>query len=130
MAAVLIASERPVVARRARPSPAGRASRPSAAVQPCRPSAAVYRRRRTVALGLVGAAVLAGWVGVHDLVAGDRLGPSQDIAAHVVVVAPGDTLWSIAASSGVKGDLRPLVDELSAEVHGQPLQVGERITVP
>lgn len=98
-----------------------------------RQPAAVYRRRRVLALGGVGAVALAAWVGVAGMtrdLRGASLGPSEDIAAHVVVVAPGDTLWSIALASGDRGDIRPLVDELSAEVHGQPLYVGERIDVP
>jgi hypothetical protein len=93
---------------------------------------AVYRRRRTVAFGGVAGLVLGGWMGVQALVAGAQgaLGATQPIAAHVVVVKPGDTLWSIALASGAKGDIRPLVDELSAEVHGEPLRVGERIVIP
>jgi hypothetical protein len=45
-------------------------------------------------------------------------------------VRPGDTLWSIALASGARGDIRPEVDALSSEVHGQALQVGERIVLP
>jgi hypothetical protein len=82
--------------------------------------------------GLLGALVLAGWAGVARLVGGtgDRLGPSRPIVARVVVVRPGDTLWSIALRCGATGDIRPLVDRLDAEVHGQPIYPGEQITIP
>jgi hypothetical protein len=39
-------------------------------------------------------------------------------------------LWSIVRSSGVRGDPRPIVDRLDAELHHQPLQVGERLVLP
>ena len=115
-----------------RRDPGGQRARTGGAVRGARQPAVVYRRRRRVALGLVVALGLAGWLGVHDLVAraDGGLGPTQDIAARVVIVRPGDTLWTIAARSGAHGDIRALVDELSAEVHGRALQVGERIEVP
>ncbi|MHB1928587.1 MAG: LysM peptidoglycan-binding domain-containing protein [Acidimicrobiales bacterium] len=75
---------------------------------------------------------LSSWVGVHALIGGSGGGAlvMEPIAAHVVVVRPGDTVWSIALASGVRGDVLPLVDRLEAEVHGRPLQVGERLVVP
>ncbi len=118
---------------RARPQPpAGSQStaRESTVVRSRRHDAATYRRRRTVVAGLLAALGLAGFTGVHRLVSGAGSPVMRPIAAHVVVVRPGDTLWSIALSSGVKGDIRPLVDQLEAEVHGRPLQVGERVVVP
>jgi hypothetical protein len=48
----------------------------------------------------------------------------------VWVVQPGDTLWAIARRVQPSGDIRPLVDAMSAEVHGHPLQVGERLVLP
>ena len=95
-----------------------------------RHDAATYRRRRTVVAGLLAVLGLAAFSSAHRLVSGAGSPIMQPIAAHVVVVRPGDTLWSIALSSGVKGDIRPLVDQLEAEVHGRPLQVGERVVVP
>jgi hypothetical protein len=97
-----------------------------------RHSAAVYRRRRIVAAGALTIALVGvGWA-VRAVVEGPAtpLAPSRPIASKVWVVHPGDTLWGIALASGDKGDIRALVDELSAEVHGQPLLVGERITLP
>ena len=50
--------------------------------------------------------------------------------AHVHIVQPGDTIWSIVRSSGVRGDPRPIVDRLESEINHQPLQVGERLVLP
>jgi hypothetical protein len=97
-----------------------------------RPSAAVYRRRRILAAGVLAALLLGAWWAVRAVAERPSTGlaPSRPIATRVWVVHPGDTLWGIASASGDKGDIRPLVDELSAEVHDQPLQVGERIALP
>ena len=51
-------------------------------------------------------------------------------SAGSYVVQPGDTLWAIARHLDPNGDVRPLVDTLSREVHGRPLQVGQRLVVP
>jgi hypothetical protein len=51
-------------------------------------------------------------------------------AARVHVVQPGETLWSIVRSSGVKGDPRPIVDRLASQVHHRPLQAGDRLVLP
>jgi LysM repeat protein len=59
---------------------------------------------------------------------GDLAG--QTAAAHVHVVQPGESLWSIVRSSGVSGDPRPVVDHLEAELDHQPLQVGQRLVLP
>jgi hypothetical protein len=97
-----------------------------------RPSAAVYRRRRILAAGVLTALLLGAWWAVRAVAESPSTGlaPSRPIATRVWVVHPGDTLWGIASASGYNGDIRPLVDKLSAEVHDQPLQVGERITLP
>jgi hypothetical protein len=57
-------------------------------------------------------------------------GPSQAVAARAWIVQPGDTIWAIARRVQPSGDIRPLVDRLSAEVHGRPLQVGEELPLP
>jgi hypothetical protein len=57
-------------------------------------------------------------------------GRTEAVAARLWVVQPGDTLWGIARHLQPTGDIRPLVDVLSHEVHGQPLQVGERLQLP
>ncbi len=49
---------------------------------------------------------------------------------RTVVVAPGDTLWSIARSLQPTGDVRPLVDQLAAANGGAAIAAGERLVVP
>jgi hypothetical protein len=114
-----------------RRGPAGARRSPAAAGRR-RHAPEVYRRRRIVALGLLAFTILGLWVAVHGLLGGssDSLGATRPISSRQVVVRPGDTLWSIALASGVHGDIRPLVDQLSAEVHGRPLQVGQLISIP
>jgi hypothetical protein len=100
--------------------------------------AATFRRRRAVAL--TGLALLLGglWVALQAAVGGpggslltsSGTPGGTPAAAHVWVVHPGDTLWSIALASGAHGDIRPVVDQLSAETGGRPLTVGERVTLP
>jgi len=51
-------------------------------------------------------------------------------ADRLVVVRPGDTLWSIALRFDPEADPRPLVDELSATRRGAPLVPGETIRWP
>jgi LysM repeat protein len=50
--------------------------------------------------------------------------------ASVYVVQPGDTLWQIARSWQPQGEVRSLVDRLARELHGRPLQPGDRIVFP
>jgi Tfp pilus assembly protein FimV len=97
-----------------------------------RRSAAVYRRRRTACAGLIAGAGLVLWLIVHVLSGSPAptIGSTTDVAAHVYVVQPGDTLWSIADQLEPNADIRPLVDALNAEVHGQPIQPGEQLTIP
>ncbi len=102
-----------------------------------RPSPAVYRRRRAVVLGMLVAAGIGLWLIAQAIFAPGQAQPpavtpiaAQTVSARVVTVHPGDTLWSIAASVRHSGDIRLLVDALSAEVHGRPLQVGEQLTIP
>jgi hypothetical protein len=101
-------------------------------VRAAREAPEVYRRRRTVALGLLALIAIGLWLGVHSRLvpSGATLGPSRPAAVQVWTVKPGDTLWSIALSVQRHGDIRPLVDALSAEVHGQPLVVGEQLPIP
>jgi hypothetical protein len=100
---------------------------------------AMYRRRRIVVAGLVVAAGLVLLIALQAVLGRSDGGPlttigsagrAQPAAAHLYVVKPGDTLWSIALASGAKGDIRPLVDRLSSEVHGRPLQPGQQILIP
>lgn len=100
----------------------------------------VYRRRRGVALALgvvavalvtfgalrLASAVAGAWSPATGTTPASTTGGS---AAHVVVVQPGDTLWSIATRLHPSGDIRAVVDRL-ARAHGPgPLQPGERIAL-
>jgi LysM repeat protein len=82
-------------------------------------------------LGLVLAlATMAGRLGGGSLTASGSAAPRPALVSQVIrVVAPGDTLWTIARDAQPVGDIRPLVQQLDASRHGKPLQVGERISV-
>jgi hypothetical protein len=119
----------------------------------------VYWRRRLAVLVVLAGAFLAGGKALEALGGGPlaaaevRSSPSPAVSAvraapptspavrrvHLVatpvrkatyVVQSGDTLWSIARSLQPQGDVRPLVDDLTAGRHGRPLQPGERIELP
>lgn len=103
------------------------------------PTEAEFRRRRTAAAGVALTILLGLYLALQALLGRPAGGPlasvgspgaMQPAVAQSWVVRPGDTLWSIALASGAHGDIRPLVDQLSAEVGGRPLQPGERIVVP
>ncbi|MBV9933307.1 MAG: LysM peptidoglycan-binding domain-containing protein, partial [Actinobacteria bacterium] len=105
-----------------------------------RPSTRVYRRRRFV-VGLLVAAVLLTAGAVLGRLGGGPLTAPETAPTHAAataapaprlihVVQPGDTLWVIARALQPTGDVRPLVDKLEASRHGQPLRVGEVITLP
>ena len=131
---------RPATPRRSHPRPAGPGAAPSLGATSRKvPSPAVIRRRRQVVGGLAGTLLLGLLIGLQALFGRPDGGPlasvgspaaAQPLAPRVWVVHPGDTLWSIALASGGRGDIRPLVARLSAEVGGRPLQPGERIRVP
>ena len=98
-----------------------------------RPSAATFRRRRLGALAgsvaLIPAAQLcAALLGGGPLTAPE--GPPREVAAHVYVVRPGDTVWSIATRLHPGADPRPLVQSLTAELGGAQLQPGQALQLP
>ena len=104
-----------------------------------RPSARVLRRRRqlTLAVLMVPAAGavwalggVTGSLGSAPLAA-PGAGPSGVAPASAVVriAQPGDTVWSIARSMQPRGEIRPLVDRLERELHGRPLQAGDRLVL-
>jgi hypothetical protein len=95
--------------------------------------------RRLVAVGMALIVVVSGWLALQAALGGAGGGPLTTtgspssprlVSARAWVVRPGDTLWGIARAIGARGDIRPLVDRLSAEVGGRPLQVGQEIPVP
>ena len=110
-----------------------------------RRSRAVFRRRRLAALVMAVALVLAAKAAVGGPRTSietsgaergervERVAPasvSGTDAQGSYVVKQGDTLWAIARQLQPGGDVRPLVDRLSALRRGQPLRVGERIALP
>jgi LysM repeat protein len=106
-----------------------------------RPDADVFRRRRAVALAVLAVVAVGAVVLVRSVLAGPGGTPLttagaasalalEPAAAHVYVVQPGDTLWSIARAARLGGDLRPVVDRLAAEIGHRPLQPGQRLVLP
>jgi hypothetical protein len=104
-----------------------------------RASSATFRRRRIAAAVLAAAVVVvAGQAGVA--LGGTPLAPertptssssgSSSSAGSVVVVGPGDTLWSIASRLAPGEDPRPRVDAMSAARDGRALVPGETIRRP
>jgi LysM domain len=130
---------------RARPEPAPRPPAPAHRRRTASRGAALIAARRTrpglVRRSVPGAltlAVLAGaWFGAGALVGlrpsatpGVRAPGASLVAGATYVVQPGDTLWSIALRLDPAGDPRPVVDELSSELGGAPLQPGEHLVLP
>ena len=113
-------------------------------VPPQRLHPSVYRRRRLLAAGILLLAIAAVLVTAQSLMAGTGGGPLTTTGAAAVsspgamapagaqvwVVRPGDTLWSIARSVDPKGDVRPLVDRLAAEVGDAGLYPGQAVAIP
>ena len=65
-----------------------------------------------------------------------RSGAGQDVAStapsyEIVVVAPGETLWSVAAAYA-SGDVQGLVNEIreANNLKGVDLQAGQKLRVP
>ena len=91
---------------------------------------AVYRRRRVLAtlvgLGLVLTITRAGATfGGSSLATPERLPHAQQ-----VVVAPGETLWSIARRAVPGRDVRPVVDAMVHTLGTSTVVAGETISVP
>jgi len=64
--------------------------------------------------------------------AGDQVGARSGASYVAVVVAPGDTVWSIAGAMADGRDVRGLVDEIVAVngLHGASVEAGQSIRVP
>jgi hypothetical protein len=81
----------------------------------------------------------ASWVGLQAALGRTGAGPlastgapggSEPASVRVWTVRPGDTLWSIAEAVDPRGDVRPLVDRMAAELGGTTLYPGESVSVP
>lgn len=59
-------------------------------------------------------------------------GPAPDAARHTVILAPGQTLWSLATRIAPHDDPRLVVADIEALNHltGAPVQAGQRLIVP
>ena len=111
--------------------PGGRLPRRPA---PRRTAHGTFVRRRVAVALLVLAFVLAvhavsGGLGGGPLATSEPASP-QPIAARVLVVQPGDTLWSIARRIDPTGDVRDTVRRLADANGGAALQVGQRLRLP
>ncbi len=142
------ASNRPVLHLVPAPTGAGRAARSqSVVVAPrVRASAATYWRRRFVVLLMITTLALAVHASLSSVggsseelsvatgpvavaAASDQSAGPAPSSGEVYVVRPGDTMWSIASSLQPDGDVRSLVDELTARAGGASLQAGQRIAI-
>ncbi|TFV57738.1 UNVERIFIED_ORG: LysM peptidoglycan-binding domain-containing protein, partial [Bacillus sp. AZ43] len=86
-------------------------------------------RRLVVVLGLAVAVAVGSWLG--SSLGGD--GAELRLAGESsVVVQPGDTLWSIAASVGGDGDVRDVIDEIQSlnGLAGADLIPGQTLLLP
>jgi hypothetical protein len=97
------------------------------------------RRRRTgavIVLLLVmsgvwfGLQAALGRIGGSPLATAGAPGGLERAATRIVVVRPGDSLWAIAERIEPGSDVRPLVDQLAAEVGSADLYPGERVAIP
>ena len=91
---------------------------------------AVYRRRRVLA-ALVGLGLLLPIARAGAALGGSFLATPERLP-HVqhVVVAPGDTLWSIAQRAAPGRDVRPVVDAMVRALGTSTVVAGETIPVP
>ena len=92
---------------------------------------AVYRQRRLAVLTAVVVGILVGWSLLNAVVGTPAIpsaGRADVPAAHVV--RRGDTLWSIAQSLGLGGDVRDVVGALTDENGSAPLVPGHVVRIP
>ncbi len=98
---------------------------------PARPrvSPAVYRRRRVAVLGALLVVLAFASLALQLLAARPAPGgaDARPVARVSVVVAPGDTVWSIASSLDPEADPRPIVDAIVAANGGPSLVAGQRL---
>ena len=96
-----------------------------------RPS--IYWRRRVLLLVAAVLVVIAARAALGALGGGPLAAPETPAGrggpAAVYVVQPGDTYWNIARHLQPSGDVRTLVDKLSTEHGGAPLQPGEQLAL-
>jgi len=98
-----------------------------------RARSAVYWRRRLLVLVAAVLLVIAARAALGVVGGGPLAAPETPAgrggASPVYVVQPGDSYWTIARHLQPSGDVRALVDRLSAGHGGAPLQAGERLVL-
>src|SRR3954454_3529804 len=97
-----------------------------------RPS--IYWRRRVLLLVAAVLLVLAARAALGALGGGPLAAPETPagrggVPAAAYVVQPGDAYWTVARRVQPSGDVRALVDHLSAQHGGAPLQPGEQLAL-
>ncbi len=99
---------------------------------PARSTRLYVRRRIGVGLAAIVLAVVGVGVSSTRFADAGQTRPTVDAPADapVVIVQPGDTLWSLAREVQPDGDIRPLVAQLSRSHGGSSLRAGERIVLP
>ena len=118
-------AQRPSAARRRDPGEAVPAV-------PIRSTGPYLRRRIGVAVTTIVIAVVGLGISSTRFADAGQARPAGDVAVGgaVVIVQPGDTLWSLAREVQPDGDVRPLVAQLSRAHGGSSLRAGKRIVVP
>jgi LysM domain len=87
-------------------------------------------RRLATVLALALGVALGSWLA--PLLAGGDSGDLRLTGVSTVVVEPGDTLWSVAASVAGDRDVRAVVDEIQRlnDLDGVDLQAGQILQLP
>ena len=120
---------RPSAQRPSAQRPSGQGPRPRRAT---RSTGLFLRRRVGVAVATMVLAVVGVAISSTRFADAGQARPVGDgpVGASVVIVQPGDTLWSLARQVQPDGDIRPLVAQFSRAHGGSSLSAGERIVVP
>ncbi len=90
------------------------------------------RLARTIVVLSLAVVMVAGFAATSGAnVAGSTSAASSEPSYSVVVVAPGETLWSVAAAYAT-GDVQGLINEIREvnNLKGYDLQAGQRLRVP